>query len=107
MEIIKKQLPNATAVMVIGILSVITSLCYGLIGIILGIVALAIAKKDMKAYQENPDGYDNYSNLNTGRICAIVGICVGAVIFIIAIIYILFLFSYMFPFFESAINNAG
>ena len=53
----KQKLPNATAVLVLGILSILTCCCYGVIGLILGIVALVLASRDMKLYFENPESY--------------------------------------------------
>ncbi|WP_026705397.1 CCC motif membrane protein [Flavobacterium soli] len=81
-----QKLPNATAVLVLGILSIVTCCCYGIIGLILGIVALVLAKKDKALYLENPELYSNYSNLNTGRILAIIGIVLST-IYLIANIY--------------------
>ena len=60
----KRNLPNGTAVLVLGILSILTCCCYGFIGLTLGIVALVLAKKDLKLYQESPELYLNYQNLN-------------------------------------------
>ncbi|MGL2965774.1 CCC motif membrane protein [Flavobacterium sp. XGLA_31] len=80
----KQKLPNATAVLVLGILSIITFCCYGIIGLILGIVALILAKKDLNEYRANPALYTNYGNLNTGRILAIIGL-------VLSLIYILFI----------------
>ena len=99
----RKQLPNASTVMVLGILSIVTCFCYGIVGIVLGIIALSIGKKDLQLYRENPEGYDNYSSLNTGRICAIVGISVGGVILLLGILYITFFLSMILP----AITAAG
>lgn len=93
----KRQLPNATTVMVLGILSIVTCFCYGIIGIVLGIIALVLAKKDMQLYQADPEGYDNYSNLNTGRICAIIGISVGSLVLVLGILYVAFIMSMVFP----------
>jgi hypothetical protein len=87
----KQKLPNATAVLVLGILSVLTFCCYGIFGIILGIIALILAKKDRDAYKQNPALYSNYSNLNTGRILAIIGL----VLSILYIILIIALFAYI------------
>lgn len=67
------NLPNATAVLILGILSIIGCCFYG-VGIIFGIIALVLASKDMKLYKANPSAYSNYSTLNTGRILAIIGI---------------------------------
>ncbi len=83
----KRTLPNATAVLVLGILSIITCCCYGILGLILGIVALVLAKKDMKLYLENPELYSNYKNLNIGRILAIIGISLSAVYLIVTVYF--------------------
>jgi heme/copper-type cytochrome/quinol oxidase subunit 2 len=69
----KQKLSNATAVLVLGILSLIGTCCYGILGLICGIIALILFSIDNKKYKANPDLYDNYSNLNVGRILAIIG----------------------------------
>lgn len=74
----KQKLSNATAVLILGICSILTCCCWG-IGIILGIVALVIAKKDLLLYYENPTLYSGYSSINTGRILSIIGIILGAI----------------------------
>lgn len=88
-ELTNQKLPNATAVLILGILSILTCCCYGVIGLILGIIALVLAKKDLALYKENPHSYTNYSNLNVGRILAIIGIVLSA----LYLIYIIVLFS--------------
>jgi uncharacterized protein MpPF26 len=79
----KQKLPNATAVLVLGILSILTCCCYGIVGLILGIVALILAKKDMALYAANPENYEGFSNINTGRILAIIGIVLSSVYLLI------------------------
>ncbi|HEX8561452.1 MAG TPA: CCC motif membrane protein [Flavobacterium sp.] len=81
----KQKLPNANAVLILGILSLLGCCCYGILGVILGVVALILAKKDMELYRAQPELYSNYSNLNTGRILAIVGLAISAVYMIIMI----------------------
>lgn len=82
----KQKLPNSTPVIVLGVLSVLTCCCVGgVIGIILGIVALILAKKDMALYSANPEAYDGYSNVNLGRTLAIVGIVLSAIYLLITI----------------------
>lgn len=78
-----QKLPNANLVLILGILSIITCCCYGVIGLILGIVALVLAKKDKAMYLENPQAYSNYSNLNIGRILAIIGIVLSILYFVL------------------------
>ncbi|HTO35800.1 MAG TPA: CCC motif membrane protein [Flavobacterium sp.] len=79
-----QKLPNATAVLVLGIFSILACCFYG-IGIILGAVALILAQKDMALYRQNPDDFSNYSTLNTGKILAIIGISISLLYLILII----------------------
>ena len=83
----KYKLPNATAVLILGICSIITCCCYGIVGLILGIVALVLAKKDMALYLQEPEKYTDYNNLNIGRILAIIGVTLSAVALVINIYF--------------------
>jgi cbb3-type cytochrome oxidase subunit 3 len=83
----KRKLPNAIAVLVLGILSILTCWCYGIVGLILGVVALVLAAQDMKKYNENPELYTDVSNVNIGRILAIIGISLST-IFLALVIYL-------------------
>lgn len=85
----KQTLPNSTAVLVLGILSIITCCCYGVIGLILGILAVYLANKDMVLYQANPENYTGFPNLNTGRILGIIGI-VLSICYLISTLYFYF-----------------
>lgn len=78
----KRNLPNATAVIVLSSLSLLTCCCFGIFGVIFGAIALYLAQKDMKLYNENPDLYLNFSNLNTGRILAIVALSISTIFFL-------------------------
>lgn len=95
----KKQLPNATATLVLGILSIVFSCCYGLIGLIVGIIALAISGNAKKMYEANPSEYQGYENLRAGRIMAIVGIVLSALFILFIIVYVVIL-GYAFSFAE-------
>lgn len=55
-----QKLPNATAVLILGIASIITCCCYGVVSIILGIIGLVLANKDLKLYSQNPQEFSNY-----------------------------------------------
>jgi hypothetical protein len=79
-----QKLPNATAVLVLGILSILTCICYGG-GLIFGIIALILAAKDLKAYRLAPENYDNYQNLNIGRILSIIGLVLSVIMIILMI----------------------
>jgi hypothetical protein len=88
----KQKLPNATAVLILGILSIV-GCCFYAVGIIFSIIALVMAKKDKALYALNPDLYDNYSNLKTGRILAIIGLILN-IIYIILIVAFIGLFGW-------------
>ena len=85
----QNRLPNATAALVLGIFSIITS-CGG-IGLVLGIVGLVISKEGYRLYKENPSGWINHGNLNAGRIMCIIGIIVNGLVLFFVIIYIVVL----------------
>ncbi|MBC7525398.1 MAG: DUF4190 domain-containing protein [Flavobacterium sp.] len=85
-----QKLPNATVVLVLGILSIITCCCYGVVGLTLAIIALVLAKKDLILYHLAPEKYSNYQNLNVGRILAIIGIVIN----VLSIIYFIAILSY-------------
>lgn len=78
----RKQLPNAVTVLILGIMSIIAAFCYGFFGIVLGIIALVIARNDMQLHRENPGEYDGYPNLSAGRVCAIIGLSLGSLFFL-------------------------
>jgi hypothetical protein len=86
----QRPLPNGTAVLVLGIISIVGCFCDGIPGLICGIIALVLANKDMRLYALDPTLYTpgSYSNLRSGRICAIIGLSVSAVYLVIVIIYI-------------------
>ena len=69
-------LPNASAVLALGIISIIGCCCYGVPGIVCSVVALILYSKDARLYHANPEWYtaSSYSNLRAGRTCAIIGL---------------------------------
>jgi hypothetical protein len=85
----QEDAPNATAVLVLGIISIVTSWCYGFLGIILGIIALAISSSSRRAIKLDPNKYTESSvkNLNAGRIMAIIGLSLGAAFILFVILY--------------------
>ncbi|MFL5752521.1 MAG: CCC motif membrane protein [Bacteroidia bacterium] len=87
-----QMVPNSTGVLVLGIISIVTCWAYGILGLILGIVALAMSGSGRKAYTENPSLYTqaSYNNLKAGRICAIIGVSLSALFMIYVIIVLAF-----------------
>ncbi|MBN1250895.1 MAG: hypothetical protein JXR51_07360 [Bacteroidales bacterium] len=88
----KIDLPNATAVLVLGIVSIATCWCYGFIGVVTSVIALILNNKDMQLYNENPEAYTQSSlkNLQAGKITAIVGLSLSGLLFLFFIIYFIF-----------------
>lgn len=91
--VMQQNLPNATAVLVLGILSIIGCCCYGVVGVILAIIALVLANKDLKLYNANPSQYKSISALNTGKILSIIGL-VLSIIYLLLIAYVVFIYGY-------------
>jgi hypothetical protein len=88
MEEERKELPNSTAVLVLGILSIVFCWCYGIPGIVMGTIALVLSNQSVKYFNTNPDPrlWIGYGNMQAGKICAIIGTCLSA-IFMFWVIY--------------------
>ena len=86
----KQPLPNATLIIVFGILSILGCCCYGILGLIFGIIALILSKKAMALYKENPEIYDGYDNVKIGQILAIIGVIISGLYFIFNIALMVF-----------------
>lgn len=93
----KEQLPNATTTLVLGILSIVTSACYGVVGLTLGIIALVISKKDLQLIRDYPDKYAGIQSLKAGRTCAIVGVCLAGLVMLLFGLYFAFIASVFLP----------
>jgi len=86
-------LPNATIVLVLGILSIVMCCCfYGIVGVVLGIVALILSGKDKQNYLANMNYYtlSSYKNLNAGRVCAIIGLILSGIVVLFCILFAIF-----------------
>lgn len=74
----QQKLPNATISLILGIISFIACcFSWGIGGILMSGIALFLTKKDKKLYDENPDQYDNYGQVKTAKIIAIIGLVLG------------------------------
>lgn len=87
----KQKLPNSTAVLVMGIFSIIGCCCYGAPGIIFAIIAIIMAKKATNIYNEAPENYDGYGNVKAGKIMGIIGLILSVLFIVFIILLILFL----------------
>ena len=86
-------LPNSTAVLVLGIISIALCWCYGIVALTCGIIAIVLGNKAMALYKSNPSAYtlSSFNNTKGGRICGIIGICLGALYIIFVIVYLVIL----------------
>ena len=91
------NLPNATPVLVLGIVSIVGCFCYGIVGVICGIIALILAKKDLALFNANPSGFtvSSFNNLKAGRICAIIGVIISG-IYLTVVVVMLAIFGTVF-----------
>jgi hypothetical protein len=85
----RQQLPNSTLILIFGILSIIGCCCYGVLGIIFGIIALVMSKRATEIYNAQPDLYTGYQNVKTGKILAIIGLALSAISLISSIVMLI------------------
>ncbi|MFT5103267.1 MAG: hypothetical protein ACI86C_000919 [Candidatus Latescibacterota bacterium] len=83
----QQKLPNSTLILVFGITSIVTCCCWGVIGLIFGIIAVVMANKATALYLENPEQYSGFKNVKTGKLLAIIGIVLN-VIYLAYTIYV-------------------
>lgn len=85
----ESNVPNATASLVLGIISIATCWLYGIPGVICGIIALVLHKKDKMVYLSDPARYEtSFKTSKAGFICGIIGLSLSA-LFLIYIIVVL------------------
>ena len=88
----KETLPNASAVLVLGIMSIVGCLLYGIVGLICGVIALILHKRNREVYALNPVKYAaSWENARAGYVCAIIGVSISALYFIYFMIVIFML----------------
>jgi magnesium-transporting ATPase (P-type) len=94
----RQDLPNATAVLVLGILSIVLSCWYfSIIGVVLSIIALVLSSKDLTVYYSNPNQFtaSSFNNIKAGRVCAIIGLTIAIIFFIFMILILVGVFVSM------------
>jgi hypothetical protein len=82
----KQNLPNATAVLVLGICSVVLG-CF-FVGIICGIIGIVLSMPGRKLYRQDPTVYEGWGSLNAGFIMSIVGVCLWGLVYLYYIIIV-------------------
>jgi hypothetical protein len=91
----QRDVSNATAILVLGIISIVTAFCYGIPGIGCGIAALIMGNKAKKEYEANPSMYteSSWNNAKAGRICGIIGLILGGLMLLVVVLYFIFVLS--------------
>ncbi|MAW65163.1 MAG: hypothetical protein CMD18_03105 [Flavobacteriales bacterium] len=74
-----KDIPYSKTVLILGILSIPTCFCFGIVGVIIAFITFYLHKKALFSYTSNSEKYGktSYNNLKTGKICATVGLILG------------------------------
>tara|TARA_R110000868_G_scaffold403147_1_gene680065 strand:- start:10370 stop:10696 length:327 start_codon:yes stop_codon:yes gene_type:complete len=77
----QQKLPNSTMIIVLGIFGYLCC-CFAGLGIIPSGIAFFMANKSQKMYEADPEAYDNYSQIKTGKIVALIALILNALIVI-------------------------
>ena len=85
-------LPNATAVFVLGIVSILLS-CF-FIGLLPGIIGILLSREGRNLHKANPYIYRDHGLLKAGFILSIIGISISAVYAIFMLVLVLFQLNY-------------
>lgn len=96
-------LPNATAALVLGIISIPTCFCAGIVGLACGIIAVILGSKAIKLYKTNPGVYNpsSYNNASAGKICGIIGTVLSSLYLIYVILYFIIVGTVMTSIFSG------
>lgn len=82
------NLPNSNTILILGILSLVFCWLHilSIIGIILSIVTLSLANKETSLFYLQPHNFtlSSLNNVKAGRTCAIIGLIISILVFIVA-----------------------
>jgi 4-hydroxybenzoate polyprenyltransferase len=80
-----QTIPGAGGILTMGILSIVFA---GIIGVILGIIALNNSKDAMRDYNNNPSKYNpsSLSQVKAGKVCAIIGLSLAGFVLLIFLV---------------------
>lgn len=88
-NIIGSKLPNANAVLTLGILSIVGCILYILPGLICGIIALSLYPKVKRQYLQDPSRFEaSFKNAKGGFVCAIIGTSLAAFYLLFVLIFV-------------------
>ena len=81
---------NAVASLVLGIISIVGCMSYGLVSVICGPLAIYFGGKAGKAIQAGLADPSSQSVATAGKVCGIIGTCLGAIGLLLLLAYIMF-----------------
>jgi hypothetical protein len=93
------NLPNSNTILVLGILSLV--FCWwhllSIIGIVLSIVTLTLSRKELFLFYAQPNNFtlSSLNNVKAGRVCAIIGLIISILVFVVALLIIIGFFALM------------
>lgn len=88
------KLPNANATLTLGIISIVGCVLYAIPGLVCGIIALALHKKDKEIYKSDPARFEmSYKNAKAGFVCGIIGTSLSALYILFLLFFVLFAVS--------------
>jgi hypothetical protein len=104
--VVKVPIPNSQGILILGIFSLVTSFCcggIGFVGLVLGIIAVAMSSKAIQLYEKDPKPYteSSFKNVNAGKVCGIIGICLNGLMIVVGIIYLLVVGAGLATFFST------
>jgi len=87
------NLPNSNTILVLGILSLV--FCwwhiFSIAGIVLSIITLSMGSRELSLFYSQPNSYtiSSLNNVKAGRVCAIIGLIISILVFVVAILTII------------------
>jgi hypothetical protein len=94
---LQMNLPNSNTILVLGILSLV--FCWwhilSIVGIVLSIVTLSLARKELFLFYTQPNNFtlSSLNNVKAGRVCAIIGLIISILVFVVALLMIIGFFA--------------
>lgn len=86
------DLPKSDLILILGISSILFCFAFGIVGIVIGLISRKLSLKSLELYKQAPELYTSFSykNVKAGRICALIGIILSSVFFVLVVAYYLF-----------------
>ncbi len=86
-SVVGSKIPNANAILTLGILSIVGCGLYIIPGLVCGIISLSLFPKAKRIYLEDPARFeDSYKNAKGGFVCAVIGTSLAALFFLFFIV---------------------